>query len=496
VRRWKGPLILLGLIAIVTAGGVIAYRLAKPTADSLLGQARTALDHGDRREAVRLARLLERQGHEDHARLVRGEALVRDGRVALERAATLTRSHETQLGLQMLLDGAAWCGLPTAPLQVVYLHQPRTLPPLLALSPWMPQRLELDARARTLFEEAVAEFRKLQEQALVVEGAALAGECLVRLRELGVEVPPQETVKALTFVIEHNPDHLAAHRWLASTYIDLHAIPYALRHLQEWGRLDPADGRPFRWLGFFHYKDQEHYGEAIEAYLQALARRLEPAVRAEVARELAEVWVESRANFQAALDALAQCPEPYAQEPEVVLLRAECLDGLGRHAEAVALAEKVLRTHPDLHRAVLLRGKMYLDEDRPRAALPLLEKAVRLDPYDPRGRHQLAAAYELLGDVKRAEEQRQASAKLKAHKDRLVKLHLEAINQPWNDHLRYELAVLFLQVQRVAEARVWLRAAVTCNPNNQQARQLWARLTGLDPASQASLGDKAVPEAP
>ena len=56
--------------------------------------------------------------------------------------------------------------------------------------------------------------------------------------------------------------------------------------------------------------------------------------------------------------------------------------------------------------------------------------------------------------------------------DELTRLHQQAWRTPWDDQVRLRLGELCQKVNRPAEARMWLQAALACNPDNQRARQL------------------------
>ena len=56
--------------------------------------------------------------------------------------------------------------------------------------------------------------------------------------------------------------------------------------------------------------------------------------------------------------------------------------------------------------ALLLRARIYIQEDQPQAAIPLLEKLVALDPDHFLGRQNLMLAYGAIKDDKRAAEQK------------------------------------------------------------------------------------------
>ena len=298
---------------LATAGTL--YRAHTTGASSLLKRGRAALDLGDMDEAERCLDLLEERGYRDETHFLRGEVWLRKARLAPETSALV----------------------PTA-------------------------------AAPSSLRRALHELAQVRDgEPLAQEGAVLRAECLVRLGQR------RAAAELLQTVIQQNPDHREAHQWLAAIYIDLNSPFQALTHLREWGRLDPRNGRPYRWIGWFLSKDYGKQQEAIEAYQDACRRELDPALRAEVVKELAESLVEGPADYQAALDTLTQCPELLTR-PEVLTLRGQCLWALGKQAEAVELVETALRAYPELPQALRLRGKMFLADGQAKAAVPVLEK--------------------------------------------------------------------------------------------------------------------------
>src|SRR5262249_34570447 len=111
------------------------------------------------------------------------------------------------------------------------------------------------------YKRALAELAQVREEGpLGLETAVFGAECLVHLgqRRFAAEV--------LNQVVQRDPDQKEAHRWLAAIYIDLNSPQQAITHLREWARLDPHNGRPYRWIGHFLVKDYVDYQEAIAAY--------------------------------------------------------------------------------------------------------------------------------------------------------------------------------------------------------------------------------------
>src|SRR5262249_54393890 len=117
-------------------------------------------------------------------------------------------------------------------------------------------------------------------------------------------------------------------------------------------------------------------------YEQALRRQLTPTVRAEAVKELAEIY-SSEGQPQKALDTLALGSESFQNEPEILALRVNCLRNFeNREQESVELVEKAMRENPNHPKILFLRAQIFENEDKPEKALPLLEKATQLDPFN------------------------------------------------------------------------------------------------------------------
>jgi tetratricopeptide (TPR) repeat protein len=154
------------------------------------------------------------------------------------------------------------------------------------------------------------------------------------------------------------------------------------------------------------YKDMGAEEPAVQQYQAALERRLVPEVRGEVVRELADVFLK-RTQFAEALACLDQAAGETAEaQAEVAELRASALYGLNRASEAVVVLEPWLQAESPSPRALRLRARIYADAGDFKTAVPLLAKALQMDPHEPECRYQLAVAYEFLGQRKEAAEQR------------------------------------------------------------------------------------------
>jgi tetratricopeptide (TPR) repeat protein len=195
--------IILGILSAALLCGGVGYRVYTSRASYLLRQGQRALASDRWDEAETLAADLEAHGYLRHAHLLRGEAWVRKGRFL---------PTET--------------GPAGAPGRAAVQRRPQAL---------------------AAMRRALAELEPVRDDGtLGTDAAVLAAECLIRLGE------GRRAVPLLTAVVERRPDHMEAHRWLAAVYMDMNSPEEAVAEFREWGRLDPQDGRPYRWVGFLH----------------------------------------------------------------------------------------------------------------------------------------------------------------------------------------------------------------------------------------------------
>ena len=151
------------------------------------------------------------------------------------------------------------------------------------------------------YARAVEEFNQIQDQGdLLVEASALCGRWfLLELHR------PAEAERFLRFVVSRQPDHVDAHRGLATLYYDQRAWVLAVLHLLKWAELDPRDGRAHRFMGLI-YKDLDQPTPAVNCYGEALRRQLAAPVVEEVQEELAECLV-AQSHYERALAVLESC---------------------------------------------------------------------------------------------------------------------------------------------------------------------------------------------
>ena len=264
-----------------------------------------------------------------------------------------------------------------------------------------------------------------------------------------------------TGVTTPRPVTATRRRGLAVIYYDRGAMRHALTHLVKWSELDARDGQPERFMGVI-YEAMGSDDPAVEHYQAALRRQLSPRVRAEAVLELAQLLIK-RGEFAEALDYLNQ--DDYETEDARLAaqeLRAECCYSLARHAEAISLLDRVLAENPSAVRGLRLRAAIHVEAGTLEAGLPMLDKALLIDPHDCPSRYQLARAYQLLGRHNEATEQYDRLEQSRRFLEALSNLNKEAIEKPNNVAIRLRLAELCEKLQKPRLAEMWRRAAANC----------------------------------
>jgi tetratricopeptide (TPR) repeat protein len=305
--------------------------------------------------------------------------------------------------------------------------------------------------------QAVEEFNHIHDQGdVLVEAAAVYGQWfLLKLHQ------PVEAERFLQFVVFRRPEHVDAHRGLATLYYDQGAWVPAVLHLIRWAELDPRDGRAHRFMGLI-YKDLDQHHMAIPAYEEALRRELTVPVVEEVREELAEALV-AQSHYARALEVLEGCEvERLTDVPRLQALQAECWWGLGRTSEAEQFLDRALVDKPQCLELLRLRARLHLAIPEPGQAAALLERVLAIDPHDYASRYQLAQAYEALHRGPDAADQRRQAQQTKDALVELTNLVKEAGDKPWDGSVRARLAEMCQQLGKPELASRWRRAANAC----------------------------------
>lgn len=286
----------------------------------------------------------------------------------------------------------------------------------------------------------------------------LSGEALYKSKQF------RDAQRILAAALQLDPQQTDAHRWLAAIYYDVGAMNQCLRHLAFVAQQAPNDPRPHRLRGLIH-KDFEEYHKAIDAYRESLQRGPNQADKEAVLLELAECLSKQRL-YQEAWETLQTCPS----SAQGLWLQAECQGALGDKAAARRLVDEAIRRDATHLEALCLKGMLYLEADDAASALDVLRQAVKAHPKEWRPRYALARAYQRLGEMGQAAEHLRLVEELRRLRDRFTKLHTQAMDEPDQADLRYELGVVARQLDKPLLAISWFQAALALQPDHEKAR--------------------------
>lgn len=154
----------------------------------------------------------------------------------------------------------------------------------------------------------------------------------------------EKAIASYESALKDYPSFRRAHHNLALAFVRENKLPEALKHLTEAIRLGDSEGSTYGLLGYCRLS-REEYASALQAYR------------------------------------LAQVTEPEVAEWSAGI--AQCLQNLDQKTEAVALLDEVIRKRPLEASYSVLQANIFLDLDRPDAAVKALELPYRLSLLDP-----------------------------------------------------------------------------------------------------------------
>lgn len=231
----------------------------------------------------------------------------------------------------------------------------------------------------------------------------------------------------------------------------------------------PADlyallGRGLLWERFLSFAD------AVTDYRKAVAAHPEnePA-RRRLAAALLLVGTPTDA-----LEQYRWLAERAPDDPEVRLGLAKCYRQLGKFDAALPLLEKLVameKPHPE---ALLERGQLEMDRERPADAEKWLRMAERAAPHDRRMVFGLFRCLQALGRTADAEATNARVAAIDNDLRRLDEIRQQVMSKPNDITLRCEGAKIFLRNGERDEGVRWLRAAFQADPTSAQVRQALA----------------------
>jgi len=310
------------------------------------------------------------------------------------------------------------------------------------------------------FETAMLELELAMEHeddAVKAAAFALAGELMYKLANYGEALP------LLMNAIQLDPGYQNAHRLLGGLYYDTGLMQEAIIHLAQTAQLAPEDATPHRLMGLIH-KDYEKYQDAIRDYREALTRDPFHTERENVLVEMAESQIQLL-RYEPAINTLKLALD----SAKVHALRADCLRQLNRLPEARQQLELSLAGNPTQFEALLLKGTLQLEDKDLADARKTLELAVNLFPQDDKCRYKLIEVYRELDEDELVEKHLAVYEPLRAKRLRFSELNVEAIQQPDDIELRYELGILARDLGKRRIAITWFQAVMKMEPGHENS---------------------------
>lgn len=255
-------------------------------------------------------------------------------------------------------------------------------------------RGDLD-RAEALFREHVRRFPSS------AEGWSNLAAVQARRGQYAEAVPLYE--KALKI----NPKLVEVHFNLAVALGQLKRYPDAARHFRAFLRSYPNEARARQLLGLCLMESGDMRG-ALEELEKSY--RLNP-------KDGSILYALAYAHARGGDEEKAAA---YLARTESNPAQAKLIEGLllyrrGMWAEAKEAFREVVRLQPDFQPAVAALGRLELLERNDAAAIPLLEKAVQLNPYDAESAYQLGVLYDRNGDSGRGRKMLERAIRLRAN---------------------------------------------------------------------------------
>jgi tetratricopeptide (TPR) repeat protein len=264
--------------------------------------------------------------------------------------------------------------------------------------------------------------------------------------------------------LELDPNLVEAHRWLAIAYYDIGLMTEAQRHLQRVAELKPDDPRPHRIMAVIHM-DHGSYALAVEDFEESLRRDPHQPDLQDILVELAQTQFILK-RYEDARRTLGGCEET----AEVLAMKSDAEFSLGDVAQAKKLSEKALDLELNQRLALLVLGKIALEERRHNDAVDLLARGAAVAPTDYDLQYTLLTALRAANRTDEADNQVVVVEKLRQLRERFDLLTEDAASQPYNADIRYQLGVLANQLDMPRVAESWLKAALVLNPNHPLAR--------------------------
>jgi Flp pilus assembly protein TadD len=262
-------------------------------------------------------------------------------------------------------------------------------------------------------------------------------------------------------------------RWLAAAAYDLGDRRTALESLKTLTNAKPDDARAWRTRALVTWTDPDAGELELSAARNAYEKSLkldssQPLVRLELADVLVRMGHHAEANRQ-----LAHCRGQVPEADRADLL-AQCAWFRGERDQCRTIVKTGLKEAPN-HPGLLARQALLEEaEGRFAEAVEGFNRAVSVDPYNSEWLYMRCGVLRALGRRTEADRDAARSAELKKALSTMASLCTIASQRPTDPGVRISLGRLCESLGKPDFAAMWYRAALACDPRNEDARHALA----------------------
>ena len=216
-----------------------------------------------------------------------------------------------------------------------------------------------------------------------------------------------EAVPLYERALRANPQLAEVHFNLAVSLSHLKRFPEAVQHLRAFLRRYPREARARQLLGLCLMESGDPRGALEELEMSYSLKPNDGSILYALAYAHARGGDENQAAA-------------YLAKTESNPVQAKLIEGLllyrrGMWAEAKEVFREVVQMKPDFQPAVAALGRLELLERNDAAAIPLLERAVALNPQDAESAYQLGVLYDRNGDSEKGKQMLERAIRLRAN---------------------------------------------------------------------------------
>ena len=237
---------------------------------------------------------------------------------------------------------------------------------------------------------------------------------------------------------------------------------------EKWVEHAPKSARAWAMLGDIRERNRKKES-GVAAYRTAFA--LAPN-DAKIEYNLARLIIDAKMEPSEASVHLDKLREQFPDDADIATVWAACRIVQGRSESAIPVLDETIRNHPDAVRAMFHRAQIDLEAGKPEFALPLLQKAHAITPYESDILYSMFRCLNQLGQteeaarLKRKWEQSEADLKL------LSDVTSEISTKPHDPELRSKAGEICLRNGLIKQGVDWLATALREDPNHQATNKL------------------------